>query len=323
MSDNQQSNMEKNLAYYCQRLTELNTSKRLRARAEYKPILILSVIDLITQGLIENNQITVSDKLINTFNEHWDILSSGTYQGKDNLHLPFYHLQNDGFWYVKFKPDFVNALPLKTVTKQQGPKSLKRLKEVVEYASLDRELFELLQNQNYRKELTDVLIAAWFSANQKEIGDMIRINHSFQNESGEEESSIIREDEQQKQPKSYLRKSLVRDAFFRKAVVHIYNYKCALCRMKVTMSINQNIVDGAHIKPFAQFYDSRIDNGISFCKNHHWAFDRGLFTIADDYKIIVSNNFQEESPNTIPMKKINGNKLWLSNEKEYLPRIEA
>jgi putative restriction endonuclease len=160
---------KKNLAYYCQRLTELNTSKRLRARAEYKPILILSVIDLITQGLIENNQITVSDKLINTFNEHWDILSSGTYQGKDNLHLPFYHLQNDGFWYVKFKPNFVNALPLKTVTKQQRPKSLKRLKEVVEYASLDRELFELLQNQNYRKELTDVLIAAWFSANKKKL----------------------------------------------------------------------------------------------------------------------------------------------------------
>jgi putative restriction endonuclease len=93
--------------------------------------------------------------------------------------------------------------------------------------------------------------------------------------------------------------------------------------MKVTMSINQNIVDGADIKPFAQFYDSRIDNAISFCKNHHWAFDRGLFTIADDYKIIVSNNFQEESPNTIPMKKINGNKLWLPNEKEYLPRREA
>lgn len=72
--------------------------------------------------------------------------------------------------------------------------------------------------------------------------------------------------------------------------------------MKVTMSIKQNIVDGAHIKPFAKFSDNRIDNGISLCKNHHWAFDKGLFTIYDNYKIIVSNNFQEESPNSKPMK---------------------
>ncbi len=33
--------------------------------------------------------------------------------------------------------------------------------------------------------------------------------------------------------------------------------------MKITMSIQQIIVDGAHIKPFAKFYDNRIDNGIS------------------------------------------------------------
>lgn len=282
MSDNQQSNREKNLAYYCQRLTELKTSKRLGPNAEYKPILILSVIDLITQGLIENNQITVSDKLINTFNENWDILSSGTYQGKDNLHLPFDHLQNDGCWYVKFKPDFVNALPLKTVTKQQGPKSLNRLKEVVEYASLDPELFELLQDQNHRKELIDILMATWFSANQKDIQELIAINERFPKDDDEEESSINLLNQQQKQPKSYLRKSVVRDGIFRKAVVHTYNYKCAFCGMKVTMSIKQNIVDGAHIKPFAKFYENRIDNGISLCKNHHWAFDRGLFTIGDD-----------------------------------------
>lgn len=322
MSKKQQSDREKDLAYYCQRLTELNTSKSKKVgTAKHKPILLLSVIDLITEGLINNNQITVSEELINTFDKHWDILSSGSY--KNRLYYPFYHLENEGFWSVKYNPDFVNSLPGKTVTKQYRPKSLKKLKEAVEYASLDPELFELLQDQNHRKELTDTLVAAWFSANQTELGDIISIHRSFEKESGEQESSITIEEKQQKQPKSYLKKSFIRDAFFRKAVVHTYNYKCALCRMKVTMSIKQNIVDGAHIKPFAKFYDNRIDNGISFCKNHHWAFDKGLFTITDDYEILVSRNFEEESPNSKPIRDFNSNKIWLPREKESFPRIEA
>ncbi|NES88854.1 HNH endonuclease, partial [Okeania sp. SIO2B9] len=142
-------------------------------------------------------------------------------------------------------------------------------------------------------------------------------------DNNEKESSINLSNQQQKQPKSYFKKSVVRDSIFRKAVVHTYNYKCAFCGMKLSMSINQNIVDGAQIKPFAKFYDNRIDNGISLCKNHHWAFDKGLFTITDDYKIIVSNNFLEESPNSKPMKEFNSNQLWLPNEKESFPRIEA
>ncbi|MEB3343679.1 hypothetical protein [Okeania sp.] len=112
MSKNQESNREKNLAYYCQRFSELKTNKDKKlGTAKHKPILLLSVIDLISEGLIQNNQITVSEELINTFNKNWKILYSGSY--KSGLYYPFYHLQNDGFWNVKFNSDFVNTLPVK------------------------------------------------------------------------------------------------------------------------------------------------------------------------------------------------------------------
>ena len=186
--------------------------------------MILSVIDLITQGLINNNQIYVSEELISTFNKHWDILSSGIYKGKNRLHLPFYFLKSEGFWHIESKS---NSL--------KQPSSVKKLKEVVEYASLDRELFELLQDQNSRKELTDVLIATWFSANQKDIKELIAINERFQKYDDEKESSINLLNQQQRKPKSYIRKYVVINGIFRKAVVHSYNYKCAFCRMKVTM----------------------------------------------------------------------------------------
>lgn len=129
MSENQALNREKNLAYYCQLFTELNTSKNKKmGTAKHKPILILSLIDLISEGLIQKNQIqiTVLQKLINTFKKNWKILYSGSY--KSNFYSPFYHLQNDGFWYVKFNSNFINTLPEKTVTKKHRPKSLKKLK---------------------------------------------------------------------------------------------------------------------------------------------------------------------------------------------------
>ena len=54
----------------------------------------------------------------------------------------------------------------------------------------------------------------------------------------------------------------MRDAAFRRVVVSVYEYRCALCGLQVLNSLDQNIVDGAHIQPFSQFYDDRIDNGL-------------------------------------------------------------
>jgi len=95
------------------------------------------------------------------------------------------------------------------------------------------------------------------------------------------------------------------------------------CGLKVTKKVNQNIVDGAHIKPFSQFYDSRIHNGIALCKNHHWAFDRGWFAVDEQYKIIVSNDLEEVSPHAKPMKDFHGETIVLPNTEQHFPELEA
>jgi putative restriction endonuclease len=258
----------RNLKYYCERFASLNVSKK-RGNAQYKPILLLSVIDLISQGLITENKIFVSDELINTFNKYWNVLSS-QYDG--GFHYPFFHLQSERFWYLRLKPDF-NGLQ---------PKSMKKLKLAVEYAFLDEELYDLLQYQNYRQELIDTLISVWFSSSQKEISEILTINNNLQDVT-REELSLFDNVEQEK--KFYLRKSLIRSAFFRKAVVYIYNYQCSFCGLKVIHSLTQSIVDGAHIKPFAKFYDNQINNGLSLCKNHHWEMDRDLLEKKDRIKL--------------------------------------
>ncbi len=67
-----------------------------------------------------------------------------------------------------------------------------------------------------------------------------------------------------------------------------------------------------------------MDNGISLCKNHHWAFDAGLFCINDDYTIRVCEKFQEESPpGSKPMKGFHGEMLLVPSVENSFPRLEA
>lgn len=301
----------KNIIYYCQRFSKLNvSSSRKRGDAHYKPILVLAVIDLIARDLITNNEIPVHHELIETFDRYWNVLGSPTYKG--GLHYPFLHLQGDEFWHLKFKPEF-NGLQ---------PKTINKLKAAVDYAYLDSELFNFLQDEIYRKQLLDVLVGAWFSFKENKTIEILQINQNFHIPTIETQV-LAKSENIDNIPKATLKKSLIRDAFFRKTVVHLYDYRCAFCKLKVTNSINQNVVDGAHIKPFARFYDSSINNGISLCKNHHWAFDIGWFTVDEEYKIRVSNNLLEESPHAKPIKYFQGQRLLLPNEKECLPDKKA
>ena len=118
-------------------------------------------------------------------------------------------------------------------------------------------------------------------------------------------------------------RAVVRDAAFRRVIVSIYEHRCAFCGLQLIDKLSQNVVDGAHVKPFSQFYDDRIDNGISLCKNHHWAFDRGWFSINDDYTLLVSQDLREESPHATPMREFHGRRISLPERSQYRPRIEA
>jgi putative restriction endonuclease len=301
----------KTLDYYYKSFSQLNiSSSRQRGNAQYKPILVLTVIDLITRGVINDNRIPVSEELIQTFERYWSILGSKSYKG--GLHYPFFHLQSEGFWHLVFKSEF----------KGLQPKTTNKLKEAVEYAYLDNELFNFLQDESQRQELIDSLVTTFFQEQQDEFENILQINQSFQEDDLATEK-LAASTNLDSNPKWSIRKAVIRNAFFRRTIVRVYDYKCAFCGIRVTKAVNQNIVDGAHIKPFAQFYDSRIHNGIALCKNHHWAFDRGWFTADEQYKIIISQGLEEISPYTKPMKDFHGERLLLPNKEQYFPELEA
>jgi putative restriction endonuclease len=59
-----------------------------------------------------------------------------------------------------------------------------------------------------------------------------------------------------------------------------------------------------------KFADSRNNDpchGIALCKNAHWLFDQGLWTISDDYMVIVAaGQFAEQSPDHKGLRDYHG-----------------
>lgn len=308
--------MNKDLAYYVRKFSPRSKSNKIGLNvspgALNKPILLLSVIEMVSQEQIKRNQIPLSAELIATFLNLWSHLEP---LRKPDIGLPFYHLVSDGFWHYQPKPGFESLIAAKVRIRTPNI-----IRQTVEYAYLDDELWEILQNPQERSILTNVLINSWFTNKSQQIEQLFQVNafaelqDQLQRSGGKVYQPEELEDEQA---------VIVRDGAFRKIVISTYNQRCAFCGLQILDSVSQNIVDGSHIKPFSQFYDDRIDNGLSLCKNHHWAFDRFWFTINDDYTIIVSDNLREDSPNAKPMREFRGDRIILPSQQQYYPRVDA
>ncbi|MBW4659915.1 MAG: HNH endonuclease [Drouetiella hepatica Uher 2000/2452] len=307
--------MTKDLSFYVKKFSKLRVDRAHGSVAPHKPILLLSVIELLQQGEIQQNQIFLSAELISTFLKYWTHLGSDIH--RSDIALPFYHLTGDGFWHLSPNPGFESTIAAKVKLK-----SLTALRNAVNYAFLDDDLFNLLYDSESRSYLITAIVQEWFSEWEREFQTLYQVD-AFQEfqlrlfEKGGETYSV--------EDLADEAKTVVRDAAFRKIVVSLYGQRCAFCRLRIISLDSQNIVDGAHIKPFSEFRDDRFDNGLALCKNHHWAFDRGWFGINEDYRIIIPHDrFTEESPqDTRSMKDFDGELINLPTQATHYPRLES
>ncbi|MBD2257822.1 HNH endonuclease [Pseudanabaena sp. FACHB-2040] len=308
--------MLKDLQYYARKFAKLNVNRnRERGNAPHKPVLLISLIEMIEQGKIHRNQIPLSPELISTFLKYWRGLVRTDH--RSDISLPFVHLTGDKFWHLTFHPDSeaITATGL-------GRKGVAAVRRMLQYASLDAELFDILKNPGQRITLLRVLIDSWFSGQGSQIEQLALIDEfesvkrQLLREGGTTYSVEDLNDEEN---------IVVRNGAFRKIVVSLYEQRCAFCKLRIVSADGQNIVDGAHIKPFSEFRDDRFVNGLALCKNHHWAFDHGWFGIDDNFKVLIpQNRFIEESAvGSRAMSYFMGESIELPREEKFHPNLEA
>lgn len=306
------------LSYYIDKFANLKVDRASGSPAPHKPILLLAVIEQFDRGKISHNQIYLTPELIATFLKYWSNLVITDH--RSDISLPFFHLAGKSkvkFWHLMPNPGFEAVIA--SGTKIKG---LSALRNTVKYAYLDDELYGYLQDSSSRLQLSKILVRTWFPDQSQQLDNLYAVDElqTIQLKLFEKGGAVYTVEEIKDQDKTF-----VRSAAFRRNIILLYDQRCALCRLKLVSNDNQNIVDGAHIKPFAEFRDDRFNNGLSLCKNHHWAFDRGWFGIGDDYRIIIpGNRFYEEAPMGMSMlQDFAGETMLLPNQEIYTPRIDA
>jgi putative restriction endonuclease len=149
------------LSYYARKFQRLRVD-RAHGIAPHKPILLLSVIDLIRRKNISRNEIYLTSELIDTFHKYWSFLGSN--QHNPDISRPFFHMKSGKFWHLWANPQFE-----KLISSKVKLKTLAEVKQAIKYAYLDEDLFEFLQEPLSRSSLITVLIARWFPGRFEEI----------------------------------------------------------------------------------------------------------------------------------------------------------
>ena len=304
----------RDLAYYAKKFTNLRVDKA-RGTAPHKPILLLTVLDLFEKGQIHRNEVYLSPELTANFLKFWHQFAASDHHS--NIALPFFHLTGDQFWHLMPNPGFEAAIQARVKLR-----TLPALRSAVQYAYLDGDLFALLQAAPSRQHLTTLLIQAWFPEKRDQITESFKYDEfeTIQQTLFDSGGATYNTDDLKDQDQIF-----VRNAAFRRNVVKLYDQRCAFCKLRVISWDGVNLVDGAHIQPFAQFRDDRFVNGLALCKNHHWAFDRGWFGVDDDYRIVIPRDrFTEEAPQeSRGMMAFRGERIDLPREQRFMPSLEA
>lgn len=285
--------------------------------APHKPILLLSVLQAVKSHLINENKVYVTPELIFLFKENWNRMVKT--QHVSSFALPFFHLHKEksGFWNLITKPGFEPIIRLK-----ESISSLTELNNMIDYAIVNNELFQLLKDDVSNLVLQKHLIETYFPGsifvNDYQLNfEIDNLNGLILNESPEAYKSEI---------KSFMAENdedeiFLRGSLFKREIPKIYNNTCCISGMRINATTSISMIDACHIVPFSLSYDDTVTNGIALCPNLHRAFDRGLIAIDEDYKVVVSNNFIEDET-SYSIKSFDRINIKLPNLKIYWPLKE-
>ena len=254
-------------------------------RAPHKPFLLLSVMDMIAQGQIIENFIDPSFELVDTWNGYWNaVMPVGQ---RSTMAYPFPRLQTDGFWHRTANPGYDAEI-------DYNVSSMTRLREVYAGARLDDELFIYMMDPVSRERLRAVLVQTYFSAEiQPVVAEQGFVNlaafaYAKDVIAGVKEgmeSFVVPRPAQQR----------VRDQGFRKAIVQLYDHRCALCGIRMRTPEGHTVVEAAHIVPWSKTCDDLPSNGLCLCRLCHWSFDEGLMGVGAKYEVLVSGRVRVDS----------------------------
>jgi putative restriction endonuclease len=111
-------------------------------------------------------------------------------------------------------------------------------------------------------------------------------------------------------------KRRINQNFFRKMVLSNYNNSCAICSLN-----HSSLLVASHIIPWSKNIEARLNphNGLCLCSIHDKAFDQGLISLDDQFKVILSPQIHNIKNKAINNYFIVFNNREINNPKKFFP----
>jgi putative restriction endonuclease len=269
------------LKHYLHRFENLSRNRHaVHGAAPHKPILLLAILQEIDARRITGNLVTLTPELVAAFHAFWQALVPPDSRWKDRMSYPFRYLGRDGFWEL-----VKNGEPV-TIRTPYEP-TLNQLAALCDGGRFADDLWPLLCEDQSRAIFQNHLRRTYFEE---------RVVPAAENRAAAYLSSHVAKLRLQAKAQFRLRPLVretqtdgyfVRSRLFPAVVKEAYGNRCCVCGLAAQMG-ESRLVQGAHILPFAEFHNDDMRNGLSLCRNHHWGFDNGAWSLKDDGEILVS-----------------------------------
>jgi putative restriction endonuclease len=243
--------------------------------APHKPLLLLSIIDLVEHHLLTTPELILSPTLRVRFQSFAPIVSPRWRTSRLDIRYPLYYLKTQGLWLPK---------------DAQGRPA--RAPESVQSADLHPEFWNALQDPSLRRSARLILITTYFPAlEQLALAEALGLS-----------SVDILQHRNSNSEKTQAARQTGRSARFRYEVLSGYSFTCALTGRSLTTASGSIMIEAAHIKPFRLTRDNHPTNGLALTPDAHWAFDEGLWTIEYSHSTkqylvqVATRSFVESGP---------------------------
>lgn len=285
--------------FWLNKLHKLNPNRsKVKGSAPHKPCLILSLLDMAQDGELSGADLSRTPGLNVRFNA-FSSLALPRWGGKVDVAYPFYHLKNQGFWQALDEHCSV-------ATGVEGTKSIR----------MDREFLALMQDADFRQSARIILVETYFPPEER-VALYALLGVRTQTWEFQKELNALN------QSAATAALAQGRSARFGVQVVCGYQHTCALTGYRIITQDGASVVEAAHIEPWAKTHNDDVHNGLALSRNAHWAFDHGLWSVDDSFRILIEpERFREWGPDYLGLASYRGRILQFAPQAKLRPRAE-
>ena len=228
---------------------------------------------VVQAGELTSRKLTRTPSLVLRFLSYGSLVAD-RWPTRLDIRLPLFHLSRQHFW----EPMTADGAPA------TSPES-------TTVCEIRPEFFQFLSDPTFLADARMLLLSRYFKPGERE-----GLLESMGIPAEDRPAANLRMQRVEREALAAAKRK-GRSARFAIQVVSRYKFTCALTGFSCITADGAVVVDAAHIEQWSTSQNDELTNGLALCKNAHWMFDEGLWSVAENGTVLVApGRFKETGP---------------------------